>query len=171
MDSNPVKRPLVFAVCFLVAACAEVTEAPELPAPPMPETPAPGRKLTTTPEAAWQSANCGSRPLPYLRADHSEVIPQAVKRGESIIHRFGYIACVPAQPGYILGQFRTTVIFNGKELSTRIDKTYPIDTGGWIINTDIAVPPQAGPGLYLIEASLVAKDATVQDRINFIVQP
>ena len=171
MDSDPVKRSLILMVCFCMAACTGVTEIPQVAAPPMPEMPSPGRKLVTTPDAAWQSANCGSRPLPYLRVDNSEVIPQAVKRGGSIIHRFGYIACVPAQPGYILGQLRTTVVFNGKELNTRTDKTYPIDTGGWIVDTEIAVPPQAEPGVYLIEASLVAKDTTVLDRINFTVQP
>lgn len=165
------RRSIFPAVCFLVAACSEVAEVPQFAALPMPEAPAAGRKLVMTPDAAWQTANCASRPLPYLRLDRSEVVPQAVKRGESIIHRFGYIACVPAQPGYILGQFQTVVVFNGKELSTRTDKTYPIDTGGWIIDTDIAVPPQAEPGLYRVEATLFAKDATVQDRINFLVQP
>lgn len=171
MDSNPVKFSLICAVCLLMAACADVKEPSEVSAPPMAGAPSPGRKLVTAPEIAWQSANCGSRPLPYLRVDHSDVVPQVIKRGGAIIHRFAYVACVPAQPGYILGQFRTTVIFNGKELNTRIDKTFPVDSGGWIVDTEIAVPPQAEPGLYVVEASLLAKDASVQDRINFTVQP
>ena len=170
MDPNAVRRSLLAAVCSLVAACTEVADPPQLAAPPIPE-PAPGRKLVMMPEAAWQTASCASRPLPFIRLDRSEVTPPTVRRGKSIIYRFGYTACVPAQPGYILGQFRTAVVLDGKELSTRIDKTYPIDTGGWIVDTDIAVPSQAEPGLYRVEATLVAKDATVQDRINFVVQP
>ena len=123
------------------------------------------------PDVVWHDENCASRPLPYLRMERSEVTPATVKRGNSIIYRFPYTACVPAQPGYILGRFRTAIVSNGKELSSRADETYPIDTGKWIVDTDIAVPEQANPGLYSIEATLVAKSMMIQDRVNFIVEP
>ena len=165
MDTNALRLSLISATCLLLAACCGVPDAPTT------EVLIPGRKLVMTPDVVWHDENCASRPLPYLRLERSEVTPATVKRGNSIIYRFPYTACVPAQPGYILGRLRTAVVFAGKELSSRVDKTYPIDTGKWIVDTDIAVPERANPGLYGIEATLVAKGAMIQDRVNFIVEP
>ena len=37
--------------------------------------------------------------------------------------------------------------------------------------SDIAVPKDAEAGVYSLEATLAAKGATIQDRLNFTVQP
>ena len=171
MDTNALRLSLISATCFLLAACSGVPDAPQPAGLPMTEVPIPGRKLVMAPDVVWNNENCAARPLPYLRLERSEVTPATVKRGNSIIYRFPYIACVPAQPGYILGRFRTAIVFAGKELSSRADETYPIDTGKWIVDTDIAVPQQANPGLYSVEATLVAKGAMIKDRVNFMVEP
>ena len=171
MDTNALRLSLISATCFLMAACSEVPDAPQPAGSSTIEVPILGKKLVMAPDVVWHDENCASRPLPYLRMERSEVTPPTVKRGNSIIYRFPYTACVPAQPGYILGRFRTAIVSNGKELSSRADETYPIDTGKWIVNTDIAVPERVNPGLYGIEATLVAEGAMIQDRMNFIVEP
>ena len=56
-------------------------------------------------------------------------------------------------------------------MSTRSDDTFPVETGKWIIDTDIAVPKDAEPGVYSLEATLAAKGMTIQDRLSFTVQP
>jgi hypothetical protein len=122
------------------------------------------------PDRVWSSEHCESRPLPYLRVERSDVTPETSKRGNSILYRFRYIACVPEQPGYIIGRLKTKVFFTGKELSTRIDDTFPVETGQWIVDTNIDVPKDADPGVYTLEASLVAKDVTIYDFLNFTVQ-
>ena len=94
-----------------------------------------------------------------------------MNRGGSILYRFPYTACVPAQPGYILGRFRTAISIGEKTVSSRSDDTFPVETGKWIVDTDIAVPKDAEPGVYSLEATLAAKGATIQDRLNFTVQP
>jgi hypothetical protein len=167
MDTNTLRPSFLSAVCLLMAACSAV------PPPIEPESEAlkPGKKLLMAPEPAWASENCELRPLPYLRLERSEVTPPTVSRGNSVIYRFPYVACVPAQPGYVLGRFRTTISLAGKVLSTRTDDTFPVETGQWIVDTDIAVPKDADPGLYNLEATLTAKGVTIQDRLNITVQP
>ena len=56
-------------------------------------------------------------------------------------------------------------------MSTRSDDTFPVETGKCIIDTDIAVPKDAEPGVYSLEATLAAKGMTIQDRLSFTVQP
>jgi hypothetical protein len=171
MDTIALKLGALFVTCFIVAACSELPSAAKQVESPPPEVPKPGKKLAMAPERAWESENCESRPLPYLRLEQSELTAPTVTRGNSIIYRFPYTACVPAQPGYILGRFRTTISLAGKALSTRSDDTFPVETGKWIVDTDIAVPKDAEPGVYSLEATLAAKGVTIQDRLNFIVQP
>jgi hypothetical protein len=168
MDSNALRLCLFSAACFLLAACSAVPGAPE---EEYPTPPKPGRKLLIAPDEVWEDENCESRPLPHLRLERSKVTPTTISRGNSIIYRFPYTACVPAQPGYILGRFRTTVSFGQKELSTRSDDTFPVETGKWGVDTDVAVPKNAEPGVYRLEAILAVEGVTIQDGLNFTVQP
>lgn len=171
MDTNALKFASLVVPCLILAACGEVPSGPPQVESPPPEVPTPGKKLAMIPEQAWESENCQSRPLPHLRLERSELTAPAVSRGNSIIYRFPYIACVPAQPGYILGRFRTTISLAGKALSTRSDDTFPVETGKWIIDTDIAVPKDAEPGVYTLEGFLAVKGVTIQDRLDLTVQP
>lgn len=172
MDSNSLK-PICAGLlsCLLITACGDGTV-------PTPETssaasgiPDAGRRLTLVPEQAWARDECGSRTLPFMRVERTEVVPAKVRRGSSFIYRFPYVACVNPRPGYLLGRFRTTVFFGKKKVSTRTDETYPIETGGWSIDTEIFVPKEATPGEYMIEGSFTTKALTVQDRLNFIIEP
>ena len=95
-----------------------------------------------------------------------------VKPGGLLNYRFPYTACVPVQPGYILGRLRTTLSFKGNNLNTRTDEGFPVETGRWIVDTNIAVPKDnAEPGVYSLEATLAVKGVTIKDSLNFTVQP
>lgn len=156
-------------ICLVLASCSAVPS--NTPQTQTPEFPKPGRKLLISPDHVWEAENCGMRPLPYLRLERSEVMAETTKPGTSILYRFPYIACVAAQPGYVLGRLRTTVSFGPKELSTRTDDTFPVETGRWSVDTEIAVPNDAEPGVYALEGTLSAGGRTIQDRLNFIVEP
>src|SRR5512144_2930986 len=145
MDTNALRLCLSCAICFALAACSAAPVTPNASESDGPEFPKPGRKLLMAPDRVWEIENCEARPLPYLRLERSEVMPATISPGNSIIYRFPYIACVPAQPGYILGRLRTTVSFGLKELNTRIDDKFPVETGRWIIDTEITVPNDAAP--------------------------
>jgi hypothetical protein len=123
------------------------------------------------PDRVWAMEGCDSRALPFLRLDQSEVIPATVKPGALLNYRFPYTACVPAQPGYILGRLQTTLSYKGKNLSTRTDEGFPVETGRWIVDTNIAIPKDAKPDVYVLEAALAAKGATINDRVSFGVEP
>ena len=123
------------------------------------------------PYRVWVLEGCESRPLPFLRLDLSEVTPATVKPGGLLNYRFPYTACVPAQPGYILGRLQTTLSLEGKNLNTRADDGFPLETGGWIVDTNIAIPKDAKPGVYFLDAALAAKGATIKDRVSFGVEP
>lgn len=165
------RYPALVVAGLIVVSCSEVPGPPKQVELPPPEVPKPGKKMVMAPELTWESEGCESRPSPYIRVERSELTAPTVQPGNSIVYRFPYSACVFAQPGYIPGRFRTTISFAGKALSTRSDDTFPVETGKWVVDTDISVPKSAEPGVYSIEATLAAKNMTIQDRINFTVQP
>lgn len=165
------KPAALLVASLIVASCSELPGPPKQVESPPPEIPKPGKKMVITSELTWESEGCDSRPLPYIRLERSELTAPTVQRGNSIIYRFPYTACGTAQPGYIPGRFRTTISLAGKALSTRYDDTFPVETGKWVVDTDISVPKDAEPGVYSIEATLAAKNVTIQGRINFTVQP
>lgn len=171
MDTDALRRSLFCVICLVLASCGAVpigrNEAESLSH----EIPKPGRKLLMIPDRVWENETCDVRPLPYLRLERTEITAATVGPGNSLIYRFPYTACVPAQPGYILGRFRTTVSLGDKELSTRTDDTFPVETGRWTVDTEITVPKDAQPGVYSLEATLTLKGMMIQDRLNFTVQP
>jgi hypothetical protein len=173
MDTNSlIFSVLICITCLLSVACAEIQEQPGTPAERLPgEVPEPGRKRVMDGPRVWALEGCKSRPLPFLRLDLSEVIPATVKPGGVLNYRFPYTACVPAQPGYIIGRLQTTLSFKGKKHNTRTDTDFPVETGKWIVDTNIAVPNDAEPGVYFLEATLVAKGARIEDRVSFNVEP
>lgn len=123
------------------------------------------------PDRVWALEGCESRPLPFLRLDLSDLIPATVKPGGLLNYRFPYTACAHPQPGYILGRLQTTLSFKGNDLNTRTDDGFPVETGRWIVDTNITIPKDAEPGVYSLEAALAAKGATIKDRVSFAVEP
>lgn len=168
MDPNPVNVPAAALVtaCVLVSGCQQL--AALLPAQPPPD---PGKKLVVLPAEVWALEQCDTRDLPYLRLDDSGVTPKTVKAGEPIRYRFAYTACVPAQPGYILGRFQTTIFHEKQKLSTRYDDGYPVETGRLIVDTEIKVPKAAEPGNYSVQAALSVNDRSLTDSVSFNVVP
>ncbi len=162
------KAPAVAVIgCVLLASCEHFGGARQEESPPTD----PGKKLVMLPAEVWERENCETRNLPYLRLDNSQVSPKTVPPGGSIHYRFAYTACVPAQPGYILGRFQTDIFINGEKLSTRYDDGYPVETGKLIVDTDIAVPRNADPGTYSLRARLSVEGVTLQDSVSFNVVP
>jgi hypothetical protein len=168
MGANQVKRiGLAAAVCGL-AACQPVGQL-------MDELEfagagsAPGRKLVVLPDTVWKRENCEARPLPYLRLERSDLQPRQARAGEEVVYRLAYVACVPPQPGYILGKIQTRIVFGDRLLSERADPSYPVETGKWVVNTKIDVPPQAEPGRYTVTALISAAHASLRDEIGFEV--
>jgi hypothetical protein len=130
----------------------------------------PGRKLVALPDDVWEAENCHVRPLPYIRLYGSDVRPVTAKRGQDIIYTLKYTACVPQQPGYILGEIVTRVYFKDRLQSVRADRNYPVETGRWVVNTRIEVPPIAEPGKYDVVAKVSADGESITDKVIFKVE-
>lgn len=130
----------------------------------------PGRKLVALPDEVWKLENCAARTLPYIRLDRSDVKPKTVKRGDQIVYTLSYTACVPQQPGYILGEILTHIYFHDRLKSRRSDTEYPVETGRWVVNTEVVIPANAEPGLYEVEAIVSAGGKTIRDRVSFNVE-
>lgn len=122
------------------------------------------------PDEVWESESCASRPLPYLRLNRSDVMPNTAKPGEEIVYTFSYTACVPERPGYVLGELVTFIYLGERLISKRSDHQYPIDTGEWVVNTKVAIPKNAELGAYDVEATLSADGKTIMDSISFAVE-
>ena len=129
----------------------------------------PGRKLVVLPDAIWKRENCDVRPLPYIRLERSDVQPRRAKPGDEVIYKLAYVACVPPQPGYLLGEIHTRIHFQGRLQSQRSDTNYPVETGKWVVNTKIDVPAHAKPGRYALMAVVSAAGASIKDEIGFEV--
>ena len=130
---------------------------------------APGRKLVVLPDTVWKRETCEARPLPYLRLERSGVQPRRARPGDEVIYRLSYVACVPPQPGYLLGAIQTRIHFDGRLQSERADANYPVETGKWVVNTKIDVPARAEPGRYTVTATVSAAGASLKDEIGFEV--
>lgn len=153
--------------CVLLAACDQSADGlgeERIPAEP-------GKKLIRLPAKVWEREKCGTRALPYLRLDHAGIAPKTAKPGESINYRFTYTACVPKQPGYVLGWFRTDISHEGENVSTRKDNDYPVETGKLVVDTHIVVPKNAAPGTYTLNAELSVRNTTIRDTASFNVAP
>jgi hypothetical protein len=122
------------------------------------------------PDRVWALEGCDSRALPFLRLDQSEVIPATVKPGALLNYRFPYTACVPAQPGYILGRLQTTLSTKARTLVPVLTRVSPSRPEG-VVDTNIAISKDAKPEVYVLEAALAAKGATIKDRVSFGVEP
>jgi hypothetical protein len=130
---------------------------------------APGRKLVVLPDTVWKREGCDVRPLPYLRLERSDVQPRQARPGDDVVYRLAYVACVPPQPGYLLGKIQTRIAFGEQLLSERADANYPVETGKWVVATRIDVPAQARPGRYTVTALISAAHASLRDEIGFEV--
>lgn len=170
MGSGPLTSlSLSVALSLAVVACQDVTSLFGRPGF-SPGGLTPGRKLVALPDDVWKREGCEVRPLPYLRLDRSNIQPKIAKRGDQVIYTLAYIACVPQQPGYILGEIQTHIYLDGRLKSRRSDKQYPVETGKWVVNTEVAVPADAKGGMYDIEAIVSADGATIRDKIRFTVE-
>jgi hypothetical protein len=169
MGANQVTRPaLALALSALAAGCQPMGQLMnELEFAGAGQ--APGRKLVVLPDTVWKRESCEARPLPYLRLERSAVRPKQARAGEEVIYRLAYVACVPPQPGYLLGKIQTRIHFEDRLLSERADANYPVETGKWVVNTRIDVPAQARPGRYTVTATVSAAGASLKDEIGFEV--
>ncbi|MBK8906736.1 MAG: hypothetical protein IPM60_02175 [Rhodospirillales bacterium] len=150
---------------IIVAGCQQLAGILSEKPPP------PGKKLVALPAEVWQEEQCSTRPLPYLRLDASGIEPKTINSGNTIRYRFSYTACVPPQPGYILGRFQTAIFYKDEKLSTRYDDGYPLETGKSIVDTEVKVPKGAEPGTYILRATLTADDVELADSVSFNVVP
>ena len=130
---------------------------------------APGRKLVVLPDTVWKQESCEARPLPYLRLERSDVQPKQARAGDEVLYGLTYVACVPPQPGYLLGKIQTRIHFQGRLLSERSDPNYPVETGEWVVNTKIDVPAQAQLGHYTVTATVSAAGTSLNDELGFEV--
>jgi hypothetical protein len=169
MGANQVTRPaLALALSALAAACqpmGQLMDELEFAGAGS----APGRKLVVLPDTVWKRESCEARPLPYLRLERSDVRPKQARAGEEVIYRLAYVACVPPQPGYLLGKIQTRIAFEDRLLSERADANYPVETGKWVVNTKIEVPAEAQPGRYVLSATVSAAGGSLKDEIGFEV--
>jgi hypothetical protein len=168
MGTNQVKRIGLAAAVYGLAACQPMGQLmDELEFAGAGSTP--GRKLVVLPDTVWTRESCEARPLPYLRLERSTVQPKQARPGDEVIYRLAYVACVPPQPGYLLGKIQTRIAFGERLLSERSDANYPVETGKWVVNTKIEVPARAEPGRYFVTALISAAHASLRDEIGFEV--
>lgn len=111
----------------------------------------PGEKLTDLPDAVARDLGCAERPLPHVALERNEINPERVRAGGEFNHRLVYALC-PAEPtAVVAGTLTTRIRFKGRVLVTDRVEGYELKPGRWIVDSSVALPPSAEPGVYALE--------------------
>jgi hypothetical protein len=129
-----------------------------------------GEKQTGSSAAVRRELGCDSRRF-ELRLEHSEVLPQRVRIGRELNHRFVYAACTPHDAVEAYPMVRR-VLHRGRVLFEDRDREFEIRAGRWAVDAFVGIPPAATPGSYVLELEIeLRKGAIRKMRNEFEVLP
>ena len=76
----------------------------------------------------------------------------------------------PKRPTEVVaGRLETRIRYRGEAIFTdRIDQD--LKPGRWIIDTYIALPEQAEPGVYALEVDFISRQGNLRERSDFLVR-
>lgn len=139
------KAVVAFALALLSAACAS------LPAPLDRPFRTPGQKLSDFPEAVASEFLCSEQKLPWFKLEKVEIWPKRVHPGGEVGHRMVYVLCTSAPTEVVTGRLEMRILHRGKPIGFVPEPTYDLRPGRWVVDVFVAVPPEAGDGLYALE--------------------
>jgi hypothetical protein len=130
----------------------------------------PGKQMELAPEVVWSKEGCDTKPLPFFRVDLDEVIPPVLRPGGTMTHRLVYAMC-PATPGQVIqGPFRTNVYQSSQLVRSNTENNYMIHPGKWVVDTQITIPREEPPGVYVLENGFTAAGASFKSSIGFVLK-
>ena len=130
----------------------------------------PGETLRDLPERVEQELGCAGRARPYALLETNEVNPPRVRPGGAFNHRIVYALCPSTPTATVEGTLTTRIRFKGRVLvDDRIDG-YELKPGRWVVDSSVALPPTAEPGVYALEWRFAGAGIEEGGSVTFAVQ-
>jgi hypothetical protein len=70
----------------------------------------------------------------------------------------------------IQGPFRTNVYQSSQLVRSNTDNNFTIHPGKWVVDTQITIPREAPPGVYVLENGFSAPGASFKSSIGFVLK-
>lgn len=159
--------PKALVALLLALACAACAS---LPAPLDRPFRTPGQKLEDFPEEVAAEFLCAEQKLPWFKLERVEVWPKRVRPGGEVGHRMVYALCTTAPTEVVTGRLEMRILHRGKPIGTVPEPQYDLRPGRWVVDVFVAVPPEAGDGVYALELDFVGGPVHFAQSETFAVE-
>jgi hypothetical protein len=113
----------------------------------------PGEKLAALPEEVAEEYGCSRIARPFVRLERVEIVPDRVRAGGKVNHRFVYALCPVRASEGVRGALVTRVLHAGRTVLRDREPRYELKPGRWIVDATVEIPEAAKPGVYAIEVA------------------
>lgn len=121
------------------------------------------------PEAVFEEYACADKQLPWLRIEHTELIPPQLHAGGEFTHRLVYGLC-PAQPTEVAeGELEIRILYKGRPIHVEREPAYELWPGRWQVDSFVQLPSDAEPGVYAYELSFRGNPLHFLQRDTFLL--
>jgi hypothetical protein len=129
-----------------------------------------GHKLLAQLAATASTESCESRQLPFFRVIESNVLPARLVPGDRFSHRLVYALCT-AGPDSLLTATVTRELRGSADV-VLVDRTdgFRLRPGTWASDEDLAVPPNANPGLYSVNTTVTFGGRVWTEQTDLLIE-
>ncbi len=131
----------------------------------------PGDRLKSFPDAVWEEYACDTQERPFLVVEKSDLVPKRLKPGGEFAHRLVYAMCPQRSTEVVRGRLLMSIRFKGLPIVSDADRSYEIKPGRWVVDSFIALPVNAEPGIYALEVKFTSAQAVFEKSSTFVVGP
>ena len=131
----------------------------------------PGEKLKSFPDAVWEEYDCDTQKRPFLVVEKSDLVPNRLKPGGEFAHRLVYSMCPQHSTEVVRGRLQMSIRFKGALIVRDADFSYEIKPGRWVVDSFIALPENAEPGVYAYEVEFDSSQVDFEKSSTFVVGP
>ena len=129
----------------------------------------PGEQMLDFPQPVAVESECARRPLPFLKLERSELLPTRLRPGGRLSHRLVYVMCPSRASGVIDGKLYTRIQYKGITVhSDTVEQE--LKPGRWMVDSIIALPEMATPGVYALEARFESPKGRFSFQADFLVE-
>lgn len=116
-----------------------------------------------------QDYACENRTLPFFTIETNELLPDRVKPGAELNHRFVYVLC-PSVPTEVIEGTLVTRILHRAQAVTTDEISLDLEEGRWVIDTFITLPEEAPAGAYALDLRFSSKKGDLNDTVPFVIE-
>ena len=131
---------------------------------------APGHNLSDFPEKVAEQYECSRQRLPYFQLEENELLPIELHSGGELNHRMVYALCADKPSGIVRGRLSTRIHYKGEPIVSDTIDDFEIQPGRWVVDSFVALPETAPPGIYAYQVEFVGKGVRFNESLSFYVR-